>query len=161
VLVWFAVTAVLAVLLVFDSPAADHRFVALGGVLPLVEDLSGRPWVLHTLLGAGVVLVVVMVAARGRRLVQRRLLGIPIGMLVFLVVSGTWTRAGLFWWPAFGADAVGTGAPPEFDRPGVVLVALEVLGWLGAVWIVRRHGLDRPERRRRFVRTGRLEALQG
>lgn len=157
--VWFAVTAVLAVLLVFDSPAADHRFVAVGGVLPLVEDLTGRPLVLHTLLGAGIALVVVMTLARGRRLVQRRLLGIPIGMLVFLVVSGTWTRAPLFWWPAFGTDGIATGPPPEFDRPLVVLVVLEALGWLGGAWIVRRHGLTRPERRRRFLRTGRLEVV--
>ncbi len=153
---FFVAAAVVAVLLVFDSPAADHRFVAVGAVLPLVEDLSGRPLVLHTLVGAATVLAVVMVGARGRRVLQRRLLGVPIGMFVFLVVSGTWTRAELFWWPFLGVDGIAAGPPPEFDRPLVVLVLLELAGWIALVVVARTHGLDDPGARARLVRTGRL-----
>ncbi len=38
---WFVATAVLAVFFVFDSPAVDHRFVAAGAVLPLLEIFTG------------------------------------------------------------------------------------------------------------------------
>ena len=50
---WFVAAAVLLVLFVFDSPAVDYRWVAFGGVLPLAEAFTGRPWILHTLLAIG------------------------------------------------------------------------------------------------------------
>lgn len=155
---WFVATAVLAVFFVFDSPAVDHRFVAAGAVLPLVEIVTGRPWVLHTLLGSVMMLTVVMVTTFGRRVRRRRLLGIPIGSFMFLVFSGSWSRTGLFWWPLIGADEIGSGTPPELDRPVVVIALLELAGIAGLVWLWRRNELGTAANRDRLVKTGRLQA---
>lgn len=153
---FFAAAAVLAVLFVFDSPAIDYRYVALGGVLPLAEAVTGRPLILHTLLGSVALMTLVMAVTVGRRILRRRLLGIPIGTFVFLVVAGTWTRAELFWWPALGSDGLGEAPLPEFDRAPVVLVLLELAGIAAIVWLVRRFELARPDHRTELVRTGRL-----
>jgi hypothetical protein len=156
VFVFFVAAAVLAVLFVFDSPAIDYRFVAAGGVLPLVEDLSGRPLVLHTLLGSVGLMAVVMAATVGRRLARRRLLGVPIGTFVFLVAAGTWTRTDLFWWPVAGRDGIAAGPLPEFDRPILILVGLELAGVVSLVWLSRRFELHRPENRAELLSSGRL-----
>ena len=156
---FFIAAAVFAVLLVFDSPAIDYRFVALGGVLPLVEASSGRPLVLHTLLGSVGLMAIVMALTVGRRVLRRRLLGIPIGTFVFLVAAGTWTRRDLFWWPVGGLDGVAERPLPEFDRAPVVLVMLELAGIAALVWLVRRLELNRPEHRDELRRTGRLPRM--
>lgn len=153
---FFAAAAVLAVLFVFDSPAIDYRYVALGGVLPLAEAITGRPLILHTLLGSVALMTLVMAVTVGRRILRRQLLGIPIGTFVFLVVAGTWTRAELFWWPVLGFDGLGEAPLPEFDRAPVVLVLLELAGIAAIVWLVRRFELARPDHRAELVRTGRL-----
>ena len=153
---WFVAAAVLTVLFVFDSPAIDYRFVALGGVVPLVEAGTGRPLVLHTLLGSVLALALVMAATVGRRVVRRRLLGVPIGTFVFLVVSGAWTRTELFWWPAAGLDGIADPPLPEFDRPIEILVVMELAGVVALLWLVRRLDLSRPTNRRQLVSTGRL-----
>lgn len=153
---FFVAAAVLAVLFVFDSPAIDYRTVALGGVLPLAEAVTGRPLLLHTLLGSVALMTIVMGVTVGRRILRRRLLGIPIGTFVFLVVAGTWTRSDLFWWPALGLDGLGAAPLPEFDRAPVVLVLLEVVGVAALVWLVRRFELTRPDHRRELLRSGRL-----
>ena len=159
-LLFFLAAAVLAVLFVFDSPAIDYRFVAAGGVLPLLEAITGRPLVLHTLVGSVAVMTLVMAATVGRRVVRRRLLGIPIGTFVFLVASGAWTRTDLFWWPAAGLDGIAAGPVPEYDRAPVILVLLEVVGVASLVWLVRRFELWRPDNRSRLLRTGRLPREQ-
>lgn len=156
VFVFFAVCAMVVVLFVFDSPAIDYRWVAVGGVLPLVEAVTLRPLILHTLLGSVLLLAVVMAATVGRRLVRRRWLGVPIGSFVFLVVSGVWTRTELFWWPAAGLDGIAERPLPEFDRPFVLLIVLEVGALATAVVLARRLGLDEPANREAFVRTGRV-----
>ena len=155
---WFAACAVVVVALVFGSSGVDYRIVALGSLLPLAENLTGSPWVLHTLAGSVVVLTAVMAvtAGRGRRLRRRRWIGLPIGMLVFLVASGAWSRTELFWWPFAGTGGVGQGVPPEYDRPLLVLIALELAGLAGLAWTARRFGLSGPQRRRAFLTTGRL-----
>ena len=89
---FFVAAAVLVVLFVFDSPAIDYRWVAAGGVLPLFETVTGRPLILHTLLGSVLLLSLVMALTVGQRLRRRAWLGVPIGTFVFLVVSGAWTR---------------------------------------------------------------------
>ena len=86
---WFVAFSVLVVLAVFDSPAMDYRTVILGSVLPVVEVVVGRPFVLHTLLGSAAVLVLVVLATRGRRLSARRLVGLPIGLFLHRVADGT------------------------------------------------------------------------
>ena len=153
---WFVAAAVLLVLFVFDSPAMDYRWVAAGGVLPLVEAATGRPWILHTLLGSVLLLGIVMAATVGQRLRRRAWLGIPIGTFVFLIAAGVWFRSDLFWWPAGGFDAIGQGPLPEFDRPLAVLVGLEVVAIVALVVIGRRLGFDERRHREDFLRTGRV-----
>ena len=155
---WFAACGVMAVALVFDSGGVDYRVVVLGSVLPLAENLTGAPWVLHTLAGSVVLLAAVMAltAGRGRRLRRRRWIGLPIGTLVFLAVSGAWLRTALFWWPLGGTGGVGHGPPPEVDRPIAVIAALEVLGLVALIWTARRFGLSDPQRRRTLLTAGRL-----
>ena len=155
---WFAACGVVAVALVFGSSGVDYRVVALGSVLPLAENLTGSPWVLHTLAGSVVALtgVMVLTAGRGRRLRRRRWIGLPIGLLVFLVASGTWSRTALFWWPVGGSGGVGHGVPPEYDRPLALLIVLELVGLAALAWTARRFNLSDPQRCQAFLTTGRL-----
>lgn len=154
-IVWFAAAAVVFVWAVFQSPAVDYRLVALGAVLPSVEGVLFGARVLHTLAFSAVLLVVVLVATRGRRLAGRRWVALPIGTALHLVLDGAWTRTELFWWPAMGWSFDGERAP-EVSR-GVWSVVLEAAGVAVAVWAWRTFGLADPDRRRRFVRTGRLD----
>lgn len=154
-LLWFVAFAILVVLAVFDSPAMDYRTVVVGAVLPVVEVVAGRAFVLHTLAGSVVALAVVVLATRGRRLTARRLVGLPIGMFLHLVADGSWSDASLFWWPFLGVGALGDADVPERAHLGVSL-ALEVVGVLALLWLVRRERLTDPAARARFLRTGRL-----
>jgi len=154
--VFYALSSVLVVLFVFDSPAVDYRWVALGGVLPLLEVVTLRPLILHTLLGSVVLLTVVMVSTIGQRLVRRRWLGVPIGTFVFLTVSGVWARTELFWWPFAGLDGIADRPFPEFDRPVALLIVLELGAIVAAIVLARRLGFDEPDARDRFIRTGRV-----
>ncbi len=155
-LLWFVSLSILIVVLVFQSAAVDYRMVALGAVLPVAEVLLGGPYLLHTLLGSVLAMALVMGVARGRRLVQRRWLGVPIGLFLHLVLDGTWTRTELFWWPFAGFDALGDGRLPEFDRPLGLILLLEAIGLAVGVWLVRAYGLTDPATRARFLRSGRL-----
>ncbi len=164
---WFIAVAVCIVLFVFDSPAFDYRFVAAGAVLPLAEAFIAGSRLLHTLTGSVVLLAAVMAATLGRRLWRRRLLGLPIGTLVFLVAGGVWINQTLFWWPLLGADD-GAGGPffgsgpdlgslfPAYDRPFWVLAALELVGIAVLAWLWQRFELDRPEHRQALLAQGRL-----
>ena len=153
-LLWFVGPSVLVVWGVFRSPSADYRVVALGSLVPLLEVPVGEPRLLHSLAGAALGLVVVMVGARGRRVVQRRWLGVPIGMLLHLVLDGAWADTDAFWWPALGT-AWSAAELPELGR-GAFNVLLEITGAAACWWAYRRFRLDEPERRSDFVRTGRV-----
>lgn len=153
---WFLSLSVLIVLLVFQSPAIDHRLVALGALLPLAEIALGDPFVLHTLVASVALLAIVMLAGRGRRLVQRRWLGLPIGTFLHLVLDGTWTRTELFWWPFAGEDALLSGDVPDLDRPLWLILVQEVIGLIVLVWLARTYRLTEPGPRRRLITTGRL-----
>lgn len=153
-LIWYVATAAAGVWAVFDSPALDYRFVMIGAVLPVGEVVLGRPGPLHSLVTAVTVLGVVMVATQGRRLLRRRLLGVPIGLFAHLVFSGIWADTEAFWWPLTGIQ-LSAGRPPELARGGVT-VLLEVAGIALAVWWARRVGLDDAPARAEFRRTGRL-----
>jgi hypothetical protein len=157
---WFAAFAVLVVLAVFDSPAMDYRYVVLGAVLPVVEVAIDRPLLLHTLAGSVLALVVVVVATRGRRIVARRFVGVPIGLFLHLVADGSWADASMFWWPFLGPDALGDARVPERAHLGLSLV-LEVVGLVALVGLGRVFALDRPDARARFLRTGRLVRRTG
>lgn len=151
---WYAGLAFLIVWLVFRSPAVDYRMVVAGALLPIVPGLLGAPGWLHGLLVPAVALVLVLLVARGQRLRQRALLGIPIGMLLFLVLDGAWSGSSAFWWPFLGAEADPIAWP---DRPVGVLVVQELLGLAALAWCWVRFGLTDPDRRRRFWRTGQLD----
>jgi membrane-bound metal-dependent hydrolase YbcI (DUF457 family) len=155
VFLWFVGGAVLGVWLVFQSPAVDYRLVVLGVLLPLVELPIGEPRVLHSLTGAVVALGVAMVATPRRRLVQRRLVAIPIGMFTHLLLDAVWADTQAFWWP-FAGFAWSDSALPELARGGFDVV-LELVGAAALVWCWRRFRFDEPERRARFLRTGRLD----
>lgn len=152
---WFLALSFVLVALVFDSPALDYRMVMLGSVVPVVELLAGGPWALHTLLAPLIVLVAVMLVTRGRRLIRRRWLGLPIGLFLYLVLDGAWLRTDLFWWPAFGAG-VDSSNLPDF-KPAATLIALELIGLAVGAWAVRRFGLTDRERLRLFRTQGRLD----
>lgn len=153
-LIWYVATAVAGVWAVFDSPALDYRFVIVGAVLPVAEVVLGQPGPLHSLVTAVVVLALVMLVTQGRRLLRRRLLGIPIGLFAHLVFSGSWTDTDAFWWPLTGLT-LSDAQPPEVAR-GALSVLLEVVGIGLLLWWVRRVGLDDPDARQEFRRTGRL-----
>jgi hypothetical protein len=151
---WFIGCSVLIVAWVFASPAIDYRLVALGSVLPVIEHLFDGPWFLHTLLAPVAVMAAVMVLLQGKRLQQRRWLGIPIGMFFYLVLDGAWTRTELFWWPALGTT-IDDADLPSWDAVGVTLLK-EAIGIVALAYTVRRFGLTDPAARRDLIRTGRL-----
>lgn len=153
-LIWYVATAVAGVWAVFDSPALDYRFVVVGAVLPVGEVVLGRPGPMHSLVTAVAVLALVMVATQGRRILRRRLLGIPIGLFAHLVFSGSWADTDAFWWPLTGI-ALSDAEPPELARGGLSLL-LELVGIGLGLWWVRRVGLDDAGARDDFRRTGRL-----
>ena len=103
-ILWFAGVSFVFVWWVFRSPALDYRLVMLGSILPVGEVVLGGPRLMHTLLGPVALLVLIMLATQKRRLVRRRWIGIPIGMLMHLVLDGIWARAQVFWWPFLGTD---------------------------------------------------------
>ena len=152
---WFAGGAFVGVWLVFRSPAVDYRLVVAGALLPLVELPFGSPRVLHSLTGPAALLALAMVATPLRRLAQRRLVAVPIGVLVHLLLDGIWTDTQAFWWP-FAGLAWSDARLPELARGGLGLV-LEAVGAVALWWCWRRFRLDEPARRARFVRTGQLD----
>jgi len=156
VLLWFAGLSFVLVWAVFKDTAIDYRLVMLGAVAPdLIDGLTGGEGVLHALAFSVGLLVVVMVATRGRRHARRRLLALPIGTFCHLVLDGMWTRTVTFWWPLFGLERP-RGGLPSFERPLWLTVGMEIAGALALAWCWHRFGLDDPARRSTFVRTGRL-----
>lgn len=150
---WFAGTSFLAVWLVFRDPAIDHRLVMMGSIVPVLDGITGGPWVLHSVVGSVVLLAAVMGATVRRRLVRRRLLALPIGTFLHLVFDGAWSDTDTFWWPFTGQ--LGDGRLPLVER-GVLSLVLEVAGAAILVWAFRRFRLDEAPRRATFLRTGRL-----
>jgi hypothetical protein len=155
VLLWFAGTAFIAVWVVFKDPAIDHRLVMVGALLPdLVDVVTGGRWFGHTVLASVALLTGVMLGTRGRRLRRRQLLALPIGTFLHLVFDGMWADRTGFWWPFLGGH-LGGRPLPSVER-GWADVVLELLGLVALVWAWRRFRLAEPERRTRFLRTGRL-----
>lgn len=152
---WFVILAPVMVAEIFRSPMIDYRLVAFGALVPAAEVVLGHPSVLHTLAGAVVGLAVVVLATQRRRLVRRRLLGIPIGLLFHLVLDGSWTSTGLFWWPVTGT-AFGDHKVPEFGHSFVTSVLLEAVAIAVGVWAWRRYELDDPANKALLLTTGQL-----
>jgi hypothetical protein len=153
---WFAGMAFVIVWTVFKDTAIDYRLVMAGALLPdVVDGPFGGPRVLHALSFSVALLLVVMVATRGRRTLRRRLLALPIGTFCHLLLDATWTRTTTFWWPFLGSELAGDGLP-SLQRPAVLLVVLELAGLAALLWMRSRFHLGEPDRRRQFVRTGHL-----
>ncbi len=153
-LIWFAVVSVIVVAEVFRSPLVDYRLVAFGALLPLLDVVIGRPTPVHTLAAPVVVMAVVMATTIGRRLLRRRLLGIPIGLFLHLVLDGSWDSASLFWWPFFGVALADEPVPEA--RAVTLRVVLELVGIAAAFVAYRRYGLDDAGNRRLLAHSGHL-----
>ncbi|MCP3987505.1 MAG: hypothetical protein GY724_00385 [Actinomycetia bacterium] len=153
-LLWFAVMAPVLVAEVFRSPMVDYRTVVVGALLPLVEVVTGLTFVLHTLVAPVLALGVVMGATVDNRLRRRRLLGLPIGLFLHLVLDGTWSSAEYFWWPAFG---FGVEDPlPESGRHLLILIALDTIAIIVGLWAWRRYELADGVNRQHLIKTGHL-----
>lgn len=151
---WFLGTALVSVWYVFRDPRFDYRPLALGALLPDIVDVPfGQARWAHSLTVAIGVLAVVMAVTAGRKPMRKPLLAIPIGMMLHLVWDGAFSATRVFWWP-FSGDW-GDTQVPSLER-GWLNLALEALGAAALVWAWRRFGLTDPERRRTFLRTGRL-----
>ena len=154
-ILWFAGVSFVFVWWVFRSPALDYRLVMLGAVLPVGEFFLGGPRVLHSLLAPVALLGILMLATQKRRLVRRRWIGIPIGMMMHLVLDGIWARPEVFWWPFFGLD-FGTEGLPELGHPIAVTLLFEFVGLGCLVWAWRAFDFSNSQIRERFLRTGQL-----
>jgi hypothetical protein len=127
-------------------------------VLPDVRDEpSGGPWAAHTLLASVVLLCGTMLATRGRRLLRRQLLAVPIGAFL-----PPWSSTGPGPTPTrsggptslLGFD-LGSGRLPSIER-GPFNIMLELAGLAILVWAYQRFRLDEPARRSAFLRSGHL-----
>jgi len=74
------------------------------------------------------VLVAVMAVTAGRRPIRRRLLAVPIGMFLHLVLDGVFRDTRVFWWPFTGL-ALPSSRLPSITR-GWWNVPLELVGVL-------------------------------
>ena len=157
-LLWFAGCSMLAVWQVFRDPAIDYRLVMAGSLLPdAVDVVLGGPRLLHTLVASAALLGAVMLGTRRRRGTRRRLLAVPIGTFLHLVLDAMWARTEVFWWPAIGLS-FSDDVLPSLSRPALLIVGQEVLGALALLWWWRRFRLDHAEQRRHIARTGRVTA---
>jgi len=157
VFLWFVGGALVCVWAVLQDPAVDYRMVMVGALLPdMVDAPFGAIGIGHTLAASVGLLFTVMVLTVGRRRLRRRLLAVPIGSFVHLLLDGMWTDARVFWWPFRGLSLAHVGALPSFAHPVGLTVAEEVAGALAVVWWWRRFRLSEPDHRSRFLRSGRL-----
>jgi membrane-bound metal-dependent hydrolase YbcI (DUF457 family) len=158
VFLWFIGTSVLTIAYVFRDPRFDYRPLIVGSLLPDIVDgpLGGARYA-HSLLVPVALLVVVMLATAKRRNIRRRLLGVPIGMLLHIVYDGAFSNTHVFWWPFAGA--IGTSPLPAFDRGWVLAVALELAGAALIGWGVVLFGLRDPVRRQALWQSGTLSPV--
>ncbi len=156
-ILWFAGMSFVLVVAVFRDAALDERLVMAAAVLPAVLDLAvGGVRLLHTLAFPIVLLTVVMVATVGRRGLRRRLLALPIGAFMNLVLDGMWSSTHLIVWP-LGGLSFGDEQLPTLGRPWPLRLLMELAGLVALVWCVRRFRLLEPKNRERFLRSGRLD----
>ncbi len=153
-LFWFIATSVLTISFVFRDPRFDYRWLIGGALLPDVVDVwFGGARVLHSLVGAVGAMTLVMIITAGRRPIRRRLLSVPIGVLLHLVFDGAFSSTDVFWWPFMGG--FGDADLPVVQR-GWWNLALEAAGVAMIVWAWSFFGLADATRRRRFITDGTL-----
>ncbi len=154
-ILWPAGLALVLVWLIFRDPAIDYRLVVAGALLPdLIDAPFGGARVMHTVVASAALLVGVMLATRRRRQVRRRLLAVPIGTFLHLVLDGMWTRTETFWWPFLGRTL--DGRLPPLDRPLAVVIVQELAGVAALLWLGREWHVADSQVRAGLLRTGRL-----
>ena len=152
---WFIATSVLTIFFVFRDPRFDYRPLVVGALVSDLIDVGfGGARVLHSLTGAVVMLVVVMLATIGRRARRKVLLAVPIGVLLHLVFDGAFASTEVFWWPFTGG--FGDAPLPVVARSMWVNGVLELAGAAMLWWSVGAFGLRDPVRRRRLIQLGEL-----
>lgn len=154
---WFLATSVITIGFVFRDPSFDNRLLLVGSVLPAADAFFGGARALHSITVSIALLAVVMIATKRGSASRKTLLGLPIGMFLHLVFDAAWNDTDTFWWPITGLEFADAGIP-IVDRGWISLV-LEIAGVAAVAWLWRRNGLSEPERRRRFLRDGRLDAV--
>jgi hypothetical protein len=156
-LLWFAGLSFVLVVAVFRDAALDERLVMAAACLPAALDLLvGGVRLLHTLVFPIGVLAVVMLATIGRRAARRRLLAVPIGLFMNLVLDGMWSSTRLIAWPLAGWS-FGDEPLPTLHRAVALKVVMEVAGAAALLWQVARFRLLEPVNRDRFLHEGRLD----
>jgi hypothetical protein len=127
VILWFVGGSMAIVWAFFRDPRFDMRLLVVGALAPDAVDLAfGRAGPAHSVLAPVAVLGVVMVATYGRRPARSRLLALPIGMFLHLVLDGAFTQGAGFWWPLTGL-ALGDEPLPSVAR-GWWNLPLELVG---------------------------------
>lgn len=156
-LLWYAAVSVVLVHTVFRSVGIDYRLVALGAVLPLGVDVFwGRMAFGHTLLFPVALMGLIMLTTIGqRRLLRRRLLCVPIGVFVGVLLSASWQHAQVFWWPTLGWSFGDHALLPVW---WIILIE-ELVGLFALWWIIGLGSLYEAGPRAEFLRTGRLASL--
>ena len=154
-LLWFAGLSFIIVATVFASPAIDYRLVMIGSLVPVVEMFLEGPWMLHSLLAPVLVMGFVMIAFQGKRLKQRKWLGVPIGMFLYLFLDRAWTKANLFWWPLFGFQ-IEKADTPTWEEPAI-LILMEIAGLLVVGFGVAKYKIYEKENMKLFLKTGRIQ----
>lgn len=157
---WFIATSVLTIFAVFTDPRFDYRPLIVGALLPdLIDAPFGGARIMHSLIGAVGLLAVAMLVSIGRRPLRKKLLAVPIGVLLHIVFDGAFTDKHVFWWPFTGGF---DGARlPVAERTFAVNLALELVGAALLWWSWRAFGLSDRERRRHALRTGQLNRVTG
>ena len=154
-ILWFVASAVLTVKFVFNDPRFDYRLLVVGVLLPDAIDVAfGGARVLHTLSFSVALMAVIMLLTRRGSMARRRSLPLAIGTFLHLVFDAAFANTEVFWWPFTGVS-FGDARLPVAER-GAVNFVLELIGIVGVVWIVQRHGLRNRAARRRFWSTGEL-----
>ena len=152
---WFIGLAFVIVASVFASPLIDYRLVVAGATIPIIEMVLDGPWVLHSLAAPVVVMAIVMTIFMGQRLRQRRWLGLPIGMFLYLFLDRAWTKTSLFWWPVSGTK-LNESELPTWESP-LALVFMEIVGAMTIIYCVRKYKLTQRENRRLFFSKGHIQ----
>lgn len=133
-ILWFAGGACLGVWLVFRDPRIDYRLVAAGALLPdVVDGLFGGARLLHSLPFSALLLFGVMLGSRRGGQARPRLLALPIGTFMHLLLDGAWGSTAVFWWPFFGWS-FGRAPLPSLERPVWLLVVQEAAGLGALLW---------------------------
>ena len=155
---WFVATAIFSVRFVFQDPRFDYRLLVVGVLLPDAIDIWwGGARVLHTLLFSVSLLVVIMLTTQNKKVLRKRTLPLAIGTFMHLIFDGAFTATKVFWWP-FGGVSFGDAELPVAQRMGLN-IAMEIVGVILLVVLVRQCGLTNAERRRDFMRTGMLSSV--